>query len=156
MCRKPTLLYSVPIFCRHERLHARWRHEIKHPFLKAIPRGMNTSSMVVFVRASTSEIVVDNSPNRIRCFLGSELLIAIRCFIGSDCNSIVTYNIYLRFGGIWQHCVEYRLRAVDTKRKRRCTNSWITKKNRFLKILWDILHLLYRPNDTLDNRNLKI
>ena len=54
---------------------------------------MNTSSMVVFVRASTSEIVVDNSPNRIRCFLGSELLIAIRCFIGSDCNSIVTYKL---------------------------------------------------------------
>ena len=41
----------------------------------AIPRGMNMSSMVVFV----GEIVLDNFPNR------------IRYFIGSNFNTIVTY-----------------------------------------------------------------
>ena len=58
-----------PIFCTHKLLHAGWRYEI----LKAIPRDMNTPSMVIFLRASTSEIVI---------------------FIGSNCNSIVTYITY--------------------------------------------------------------
>ena len=77
--------------------------------LKATPWGINTSSMIVFVHVSYSTSGIDNPPNY------------IRCLIGSDCNSIPHY---LRFLGIWEHCVYQRMHAVDTQMTSCVFGSW--------------------------------